>query len=80
MAEDSKDLTSFSTAGGTWRYTRMPFGLINGPAVFSRFIDTVLAGLKWSVCLVYMDDILTTDTHTHTRGARQSYKGHLQAH
>ena len=58
MTEDSKDMTSFSTPDGTWRYNRMPFGLINGPAIFTRFIDTVLAGLKWSVCMVYMDDIL----------------------
>ena len=58
MGEASKDLTSFSTPDGTWRYVRMPFGLVNGPAVFTRFIDTVLAGLKWTVCMVYMDDIL----------------------
>jgi exodeoxyribonuclease III len=55
---EHRDMTLFSTPDGTWRYTRMPFGLINGPAIFTRFIDTVLAGLKWSVCMVYMDDIL----------------------
>ena len=58
IAPEYRDLTSFSSPDGTWRYTRMPFGLINGPAIFTRFIDTVLAGLKWSVCMVYMDDIL----------------------
>ena len=58
MEEDSKDLTSFSTPDGTFRYNRMPFGLINGPAVFHRFIDNVMSGLKWSVCMVYMDDVL----------------------
>ena len=70
MDEESKDLTSFVTADGTWRYNRMPFGLVNGPAVFSRFIDTVLAGLKWTVCLVYMDDVLV---HTAT------FEEHLDA-
>ena len=58
MDEKSKDLTSFSTPDGTFRYNRMPFGLINGPAVFHRFIDNVMSGLKWSVCMVYMDDVL----------------------
>ena len=58
MGESSKDLTSFSTPDGTFRYNRMPFGLVNGPAVFHRFIDNVMAGLKWSVCMVYMDDVL----------------------
>ena len=58
MADASKDLTSFCTPEGTWRYTRMPFGLVNGPAIFSRFIDTVMAGLKWTAVMVYMDDVL----------------------
>ena len=58
MDEESKDLTSFSTTEGTFRYKRMPFGLVNGPAVFHRFIDNVMSGLKWNVCLVYMDDVL----------------------
>ena len=58
MDEASKDLTSFCTPDGTWRYTRMPFGLVNGPAIFSRFIDTVMAGLKWTAVMVYMDDVL----------------------
>ena len=63
MSEESKDLTTFVEPGGTWRYRNMPFGLINGPATFSRFIDEVLAGLKWRTCLIYMDDVLV---HTPT--------------
>ena len=63
MDDASKDLTTFATPDGVWRYNRMPFGLVNGPAVFSRFIDGVLSDLKWSVCLVYMDDVLI---HTRT--------------
>ena len=58
MDEASKDLTTFVEPGGTWRYKNMPFGLINGPATFSRFIDQVLTGLKWRTCLIYMDDVL----------------------
>ena len=72
MDEDSKDLTSFSTPGGTWRYNRMPFGLVNGPAIFTRLIDTVLGNLRWSACLVYMDDVLiyTTDFEEHVSALR----------
>lgn len=33
-------------------------GFTNAPALFSRFMDTCLASLKWNCCLVYMDDIL----------------------
>ena len=63
MDEGSKELTAFVEPGGTWQYRNMPFGLINGPATFSRFIDKVLAGLKWRTCLIYMDDVLV---HTAT--------------
>ena len=36
----------------------MPFGLCNTPATFQRTMDSVLAGLKWNTCLVYLDDVL----------------------
>ncbi len=81
MDEASKDLTSFATPDGTWRYNRMPFGLMNGPAIFSRFIDGVLSDLKWTVCLVYMDDVLI---HTRTMeehiAAMRSIFGRIDAH
>ena len=36
----------------------MPFGLCNAPVTFQRSMDLVLAGLQWSSCLVYLDDLI----------------------
>ena len=41
-----------------WHFRVMPFGLCNAPATFERLMDHILAGLPWSVCLVYLDDII----------------------
>ena len=58
-SERDRDLTTFVVpGGGLYRYKYMPFGLTNAGAVWTRFIDSVLSGLRWNVCLVYADDIL----------------------
>eukprot|EP00918_Siedleckia_nematoides_P014360 GHVU01031191.1.p1 GENE.GHVU01031191.1~~GHVU01031191.1.p1 ORF type:complete len:117 (-),score=10.57 GHVU01031191.1:379-729(-) len=58
MAEEDKEKTAFATRDGLYEFNTMPFGLCNAPATFERIMETVLRGLNWSVCLVYMDDIV----------------------
>ena len=58
----SKDKTAFISIAGLYQYKVMPFGLTNSPATFQRFMDAVLAGLKWKSLLCYMDDICVFST------------------
>lgn len=46
MRDEDKDLTSFVTPDGLFRFTVMPFGLLNAAATFSRMMWVLLTGLK----------------------------------
>ena len=70
MDPSGKKKTAFSAGGGLWQFRVMPFGLCNAPATFERLMERVLAGLPWSVCLVYLDDIIV-----HVR----TFKGKLES-
>lgn len=50
--------TAFTTKYGLFEYTTMPFGLCNAPATFQRVMEIALAGLQWTTCLIYLDDVL----------------------
>ena len=58
VAQEHQDKTSFTSHFGTFRYTRMPFGLKNAPATFQRALDINLFGARWQICLVYLDDVI----------------------
>ena len=59
VKEDHKKKTAFRTsAGRLYEWNRLPFGLCNAPATFSRLMDHVLTGLSWEICLFYLDDII----------------------
>ena len=62
-----KEKTAFISHRGLFEFNVMPFGLCNAPAMFQRCMEVVLAGLQWSICLVYLDDIIilgnTWDEH-----------------
>ena len=58
MAEKDIPKTAFISPEGLYEYTVMPFGVTNAPAVYQRYMNTLLAGLTWRICLVYIDDLL----------------------
>ncbi|UYV83328.1 hypothetical protein LAZ67_23000576, partial [Cordylochernes scorpioides] len=65
--EADHEKTAFITPDGLYEFKVMPFGLCNAPATFERMMDTLLRGLKWSMRLCYLDDIIvfssTFDEH-----------------
>lgn len=58
LDEESKQKASFTTIYGQYQYRRLPFGLTSAPSAFQKMMNTVLAGLNWIQCMVYLDDIL----------------------
>ena len=58
VEEADRDKTAFCTTEGLFQFRVMPFGLSNAPATFQRLMDLTLAGLQWSQCLVYIDDVI----------------------
>ena len=59
MADDSKPYTAFTVGTlGFYQCERMPFGLCNAPATFQRLMQNCLGDLNYTVCLIYLDDIV----------------------
>ena len=59
LSQEARVKTAFATHSGLFQFRVMPFGLCNAPATFERLMDRVLQGLRWSCCLVYLDDIIS---------------------
>ena len=53
-----RDKTTIATPFGTYRYTRMVFGLAGAPATCARLLDIVLGDLTPRDCVHYFDDII----------------------
>ncbi len=58
IRKQDRPKTSFSTPWGTYQYTKMPFGLCNGPASYSRLVQLVLHGIPGEEALPYLDDTI----------------------
>jgi hypothetical protein len=56
--EADVEKTAFRTHRGLFQFRRMPFGLRNGPSIFQRIMQGILAPYLWIFCLVYIDDIV----------------------
>lgn len=70
IEEKDRQKTAFATPWNSYQFKRMPFGLSNGPATYSRLVQLVLQGIPPTMALPYLDD---TIVHSHT------FKGHVTA-
>ena len=62
MSTDAKWKAAFVTHEGLFQFRVMLFGLCNVPATFERLMDRVLCGMRWSRCLVNLDDVISFGT------------------
>ena len=58
LREEDRQKTAFFTPDGLFQFKVLPFGVANGPSTFQSTMDIGLGGLRWTSCLVYLDDII----------------------
>ena len=55
---DSQKLTAFITPWGFYEWLRVPFGLMNAPGAFQRFIEHCLGDFCNNFAAPYLEDLL----------------------
>jgi len=58
IASELRPVTAFVTPEHHCKWLRMPFGVMNGPAVFQRAVHQGLRNVLGNVALTYLDDVL----------------------
>lgn len=58
LEEGSRDVTSFSTDSGSFRWKVLPFGLNIAPNSFARMMNIAFTGLTPNKMFLYLDDII----------------------
>ncbi|XP_062550554.1 uncharacterized protein K02A2.6-like [Armigeres subalbatus] len=56
LEEDSRDITTFITNRGLFRFKRLPFGLVTAPEIFQRIMEEMLSGCEGTYW--YLDDVI----------------------
>ena len=58
VEESDKEKTAFMANNNVYEFNKMPFGLINAPSTFQRFIQDTFKGILHKFVSVYIDDII----------------------
>lgn len=56
LTEELRDITTFITNRGLFRFKRLPFGLVSAPEIFQRIMEEMSSGCEGSFW--YLDDII----------------------
>lgn len=56
--ESDLQKTAFTSHRLHFEFNFMPFGLCNVAGTFERLMQIVFTGLRWGICLIYIDDII----------------------
>ena len=59
MAPESQQYMAFTVGNlGFYKFTHMPFGLCNAPAMFQHLMQNTLGELNLTYCVIYLDDVI----------------------
>jgi hypothetical protein len=58
MKKEEKYLIAFRTRFGLYEFLIMPFGFVEAPAIFQRFMNNILRKYLNVFCIIYLNDIL----------------------
>ena len=80
IQEHNRDYTTFTSPFGNFRFCRLPFGLANAPACYSRLVQMALDRLPRGFALAYIDDIIcySKSLEDHVHHLRQIIEIHVE--
>lgn len=58
MNKRNREKTAFIRADGLYRFKSLPSDLCSAPATSQSIKNTVLSGLKWQTCILYLDYVI----------------------
>ena len=58
LKPECRHMAAFITPWGLYEWVHIPFGLMNAPGVFQKFMQSALEGMNNDFCIPYMDDVI----------------------